>query len=63
MGLTLHSAGHVLGLMHEHQRPDADKWLDFKCASVTGYSDTKKKVDQQDVDTMEQVCTNGKLAS
>jgi hypothetical protein len=29
-----HELGHVLGMVHEHQRPDRDKWVRFRCENV-----------------------------
>jgi hypothetical protein len=32
--VILHEIGHVLGLMHEHQRPDRDKYIEIKLDQV-----------------------------
>ena len=36
--------GHVIGLDHEHQRPDAAKYLKADCTAVRGYAEAKLKV-------------------
>jgi hypothetical protein len=34
---AVHEFGHVLGLFHENQRPDADKYIKFHCENIDGY--------------------------
>ena len=34
-----HEIGHVLGMQHEHQRPDRDSYLQFNCSNLQGFSD------------------------
>ncbi|KAF1955958.1 hypothetical protein CC80DRAFT_594118 [Byssothecium circinans] len=38
-----HELGHVLGMAHEHQRPDRDYWLKYRCHMLW---DFKKKIDE-----------------
>ncbi|QDS73477.1 hypothetical protein FKW77_009063 [Venturia effusa] len=33
-----HELGHVLGLLHEHQRPDAGQHITLVCSAIAGYS-------------------------
>lgn len=37
-------AGHVIGLSHEHQRPDAASFVEFRCQNLPGYGRALKKV-------------------
>ena len=37
--------GHVIGLSHEHQRPDRNDYLWFKPKNLVGYDDAVKKAD------------------
>ena len=30
--------GHAIGLLHEHQRPDADTYIKFNCENLEGYA-------------------------
>ena len=34
---TNSSPGHILGLNHEHQRPDADQYVTVKCDQIPGF--------------------------
>lgn len=36
--------GHVIGLLHEHQRPDAADSVKFDCHALSGYKKAKKLV-------------------
>jgi hypothetical protein len=35
----LTASGHIMGLRHEHQRPDRDDDLEFHCENIPGYND------------------------
>ncbi|KAK3679986.1 hypothetical protein LTR78_000363 [Recurvomyces mirabilis] len=37
-----HELGHVLGLLHEHERPDRDHFLDLDCTALLGYGEAEK---------------------
>ncbi|QDS70157.1 hypothetical protein FKW77_005981 [Venturia effusa] len=37
----VHELGHILGLMHEHQRKDASQYLTFHCDNLPNYYDVK----------------------
>lgn len=60
ISLVSYFKGHVLGLVHEHQRADPSKWLDFKCDSLADYDAVKAAL--RDGDTMDKVCTDGRFA-
>ncbi|KAI9775074.1 MAG: hypothetical protein M1839_001466 [Geoglossum umbratile] len=36
----VHEFGHLLGLIHEHQRPDRDAYVTFQCQNVIGFVNT-----------------------
>ncbi|KAK5738567.1 hypothetical protein LTR17_005903 [Elasticomyces elasticus] len=36
--IAAHGLGHVIGLGHEHQRPDRDSDVDFHCENLVGYA-------------------------
>jgi hypothetical protein len=36
----------VVGLGHEHQRPDAREKVKFDCLALGGYEEAKKKVEE-----------------
>ncbi|KAF1964279.1 hypothetical protein BU23DRAFT_604891 [Bimuria novae-zelandiae CBS 107.79] len=38
-----HELGHVLALVHEHQRPDRDQHVIYRCHKVRGFSDAFQK--------------------
>lgn len=35
------SIGHALGLEHEHQRPDAAKYIEFDCRALHKYQEVR----------------------
>lgn len=37
--------GHVIGLLHEQQRPDASRFVKFDCRSLTYYKEAKTVVE------------------
>jgi len=39
-----HELGHAIGLLHEHQRPDAGRYIDFHCKKLPGYGEAKDVV-------------------
>ncbi|KAK5721110.1 hypothetical protein LTR15_007074 [Elasticomyces elasticus] len=39
-----HELGHVVGLGHEHQRPDRDNDIIFQCYNLDGYMEARAKV-------------------
>ena len=38
------ATGHVIGLMHEHQRPDAPRYVRFDCTALHGYDVAERRV-------------------
>jgi hypothetical protein len=55
--------GHVMGMIHEHQRSDASTYIDFECANLDDYDDVKKAVEAKGEDKIEDVCKDGRLAA
>lgn len=43
-----HVVGHVLGLTHEHQRPDAPQKLKFDCRALSQYAQAESLVASMD---------------
>ncbi|TLD06785.1 hypothetical protein E2P81_ATG10437 [Venturia nashicola] len=44
--LMAHELGHVIGLEHENQRPDAHNFIYFDCEALLDYSTTKDKISE-----------------
>ncbi|KAF2419010.1 hypothetical protein EJ08DRAFT_738945 [Tothia fuscella] len=67
VAMITHELGHVLGLVHEHQRYDAHDHIIFNCQNVRGYEEAKALVNKEDnrEDPWfdENVCTNFQLAT
>lgn len=57
------SAGHVSGLLHEHQRPDRDHYLCFNYGELRGYDPAKEIVKREDNHDINEVCANGALTA
>jgi hypothetical protein len=60
-----HEMGHVLGMVHEHQREDRDDHVNFDCTKVAGYDDVKKTYDKNPskyAESMEEICASNWLA-
>ena len=36
--------GHAIGFAHEHQRPDAGNWIEFRCQYLKGYDQAKEAI-------------------
>lgn len=54
-----HELGHVFGLYHEHQRPDAAETVSFNCENLKDYAEALKKHGEP---AMKILCTNGQSA-
>jgi hypothetical protein len=37
--------GHIMGMIHEHQRADAGSYVHFECSNLADYEDVKKAVE------------------
>ncbi|KAK4569798.1 hypothetical protein LTR86_002767 [Recurvomyces mirabilis] len=68
-----HELGHVAGLLHEHQRPDAALYVEVKCRRFKGYNDAEEKAREEIregvfepgstlADRMKKICTTWKAA-
>ncbi|KAM0718962.1 hypothetical protein Q7P37_006034 [Cladosporium fusiforme] len=68
-----HELGHVIGLQHEHQRPDRNQHLIFNCKNLPGYKEAQAKalIDEQayfedsddDQDRFRLMCNDDVIAS
>lgn len=36
----------MLGLVHEHQRPDASQYITFDCEALPSYEEAKQRISQ-----------------
>ncbi|KAF2654469.1 hypothetical protein K491DRAFT_717073 [Lophiostoma macrostomum CBS 122681] len=55
-----HELGHVLGLDHEHQRPDRNFNVYFNCEALAGYAEVKRLANDDGIE-MGDVCENHEL--
>ncbi|KAK4504495.1 hypothetical protein PRZ48_005411 [Zasmidium cellare] len=64
-----HEIGHALGLEHEHQRPDAAKFIEFDCKALQSYPQYKKDIEAGTVknfqrgDTVDKACSDYSVAT
>ena len=62
-----HEIGHALCLIHEHQKKDAQNYVEFKCENLADYGDVSKKIQGQKKNDgsnlqMKDICTNMQIA-
>ncbi|KAH7078300.1 hypothetical protein FB567DRAFT_595909 [Paraphoma chrysanthemicola] len=53
---------HIFGMQHEHQRYDAETYIHFQCHNLADYDAIEAKVAKKGEVTMDQVCSDGRLA-
>jgi hypothetical protein len=58
-----HEIGHVMGLLHEHQREDRDRYVYFNCSNIADYARVKAQVEHEGSFTMAQVCSQWYLGA
>ncbi|KAF1849685.1 uncharacterized protein K460DRAFT_349848 [Cucurbitaria berberidis CBS 394.84] len=56
--VAIHEMGHVLGLTHEHQRKDRDKYVHFECANLLGYAEAKTLAERSGQISITKLCTS-----
>jgi hypothetical protein len=44
---TAHGLGHAFGLLHEHQRPDRNDFVQYNCEMLVGYDDALKRASEK----------------
>ncbi|CAK3790468.1 Metallopeptidase, catalytic domain [Lecanosticta acicola] len=60
IGALAHELGHVMGLLHEHERPDAPSYVKLLCSNLFDYASFSQTHSPEQT---EQVCTNKKYAT
>lgn len=48
----VHELGHVFGLLHEHQKPGADRHIEYKCKNLADFDEKTKGKSKQQVNAM-----------
>ncbi|KAG9186329.1 hypothetical protein G6011_02885 [Alternaria panax] len=58
-----HELGHVLGLVHEHQRKDRDNFINFDCSKLLGYDEAKAEIESHSEwgISIDEVCKSNNL--
>jgi len=64
--LVAHEMGHILGMVHEHQRLDRNWWIHWDCTKVYGYAAANARYAreaQEDWPSMEAICNSNWMGS